>query len=548
MHRPNIQKEIEVLKLLRHENIIRCYHTHEQDGRFYLIMELAEKGSLANVITNKRLDWPTKCRLAHEIARGLEYIHGENYLHRGLRSSNVLLTQHMQVKLCDAWLPTVRSMTATQTGSAVIVNDIRWMAPEFRYSAMADVYALGMVMWEMAANCNKPYKDCEDAQMIAALIRDGVCEELPDDTPEEYRRWVEKCWQYDPTSRPQARDVVLIMASPDLQYSESEVAVLSANASGSRTIINSQDAHDISKNKKNVAANEVSKSNNFSTGSTHVRATSSPIFSSTGNNPLSTMSNISRNTTGSISSKITIVKPPTVINNNLFNSTTTDSSPRANISSPPAAIRSNPFSTTSGSQGKTLSRLESRARRPLSRDLLSLDVGTLTRMIERSDTLALAGLVERYRKAAASGDTEAQTILGWAYDNGKGVQQNGAEAAMWYRRAADQGSVEAQVNLGSLYLSGRGVSQSDSEAATWYRRAAESGSTTAQNNLGWMHECGIGVPQDYTKAVSWYRRAAEKGDSAAQQRLGEMYSVGLGVNQSEIEAAYWFRRAAGKTT
>ncbi|KAF9153751.1 Testis-specific serine/threonine-protein kinase 4, partial [Actinomortierella ambigua] len=63
----SIQKEIAVLQKLRHRHIIQFYRTHEEDGRIYLLMELAERGSLARAIDKGKLvpdDWSTKSRLA----------------------------------------------------------------------------------------------------------------------------------------------------------------------------------------------------------------------------------------------------------------------------------------------------------------------------------------------------------------------------------------------------------------------------------------------------------------------------------------------------
>ncbi|KAF8977196.1 hypothetical protein BGZ52_007268, partial [Haplosporangium bisporale] len=70
-HRAAIQSEIAILQDLRHRHIVQFYRTHNHDdGHSYLIMDLAEKGSLTSVIESGTLssDWPTKIRLADEIA------------------------------------------------------------------------------------------------------------------------------------------------------------------------------------------------------------------------------------------------------------------------------------------------------------------------------------------------------------------------------------------------------------------------------------------------------------------------------------------------
>ncbi|KAG0242882.1 hypothetical protein BGW41_003282 [Actinomortierella wolfii] len=158
-----VQKEITVLQKLRHRNIVQFYRMYQQDNQTYLITELAEKETLTKAIDKGMLDWPTMTRLAHEIARGLEYIHRENVLHGDLMSANVLLTWNMEAKLADFGLARIRSALndslPTSSPGGSITGTLGWMALELLdtdeglYSTKTDVYALGMVMWEMAANC-----------------------------------------------------------------------------------------------------------------------------------------------------------------------------------------------------------------------------------------------------------------------------------------------------------------------------------------------------------------------------------------------------------
>jgi TPR repeat protein len=59
--------------------------------------------------------------------------------------------------------------------------------------------------------------------------------------------------------------------------------------------------------------------------------------------------------------------------------------------------------------------------------------------------------VEWFRKAAERGYSEAQSDLGWCFDNGWGVDENKEQAAKWYLCAAEQGLAGAQFNMGSCY-------------------------------------------------------------------------------------------------
>ncbi len=153
-------------------------------------------------------------------------------------------------------------------------------------------------------------------------------------------------------------------------------------------------------------------------------------------------------------------------------------------------------------------------------------------------------VLEWCRLAANQGDAEAQSNLGWMYQNGYGVIQNNAEAVKWYRKAAEKEDQYAQNRLGEMYSTGKGVAQDYTEAVKWYRKAAEQGHALGQNNLGWMYENGNGVAQNDIEAVKWYRKAAEQGDAWGQYSLGTIYQNGHGVAQDYTEAVKWYRKSA----
>jgi len=75
------------------------------------------------------------------------------------------------------------------------------------------------------------------------------------------------------------------------------------------------------------------------------------------------------------------------------------------------------------------------------------------------------------RKSAEAGDPFMQYMLGGAYDFGRGVTQDYAEAAKWYRKSADQGYAPAQFNLSALYVYGQGVPQDYVSAHMWLNLA-----------------------------------------------------------------------------
>ncbi len=148
-----------------------------------------------------------------------------------------------------------------------------------------------------------------------------------------------------------------------------------------------------------------------------------------------------------------------------------------------------------------------------------------------------------WRPLAEEGQAPAQFGMGLSYENGRGVERDPTQAAVWYHKAADQGLADAQFNLGNLYLNASGVPKDPVEAVRWFRRAAEQGMPRAQVNLGYSYETGSGVAKDPVKAVSWYRKAAEQSFPQAQYYLGAAYERGSGVEVDLPLAAAWYKRA-----
>ena len=81
---------------------------------------------------------------------------------------------------------------------------------------------------------------------------------------------------------------------------------------------------------------------------------------------------------------------------------------------------------------------------------------------------------------------------------------------------AEKGDKDAQFMLGFFYEGGRGFPQDDFEALRWFSKAAEQGNVSAK--LGVMYAKGQGVPQDYVRAHKWYNLAVTLGADAREGR------------------------------
>jgi uncharacterized protein len=168
-----------------------------------------------------------------------------------------------------------------------------------------------------------------------------------------------------------------------------------------------------------------------------------------------------------------------------------------------------------------------------------------------------ATAIERYQKAAAQGNADAQYALGLCYaapglwnagvsmpDCANTVPKDDAKADEWLQKAAAQGLASAQYSLGQRYRLGEGVAKDAAKAFEWTKRAAVQGMPNAQAWLGVAYQGGDGIAADVAKAAEWYQKAAAQGYMPAQFMLGGLYESGRGVPQDTVLAYAWSNIAA----
>jgi serine/threonine protein kinase len=187
---------------LNHPNIVQTYEVGETAGKFFMAMEYLEGQSLHTLLAwlGRRTDGlgeTVAAFVAEQVLRGLHYAHElADYdgtplgiVHRDVSPQNVFITYRGEVKLLDFGIAKAAvNMTHTETG--VLKGKIRYMAPEQvaekSFDRRVDIFALGIVLWEMLARrrlfegdsisvLNKIHR--EDAPSVRAF-RPGVSLEL----------------------------------------------------------------------------------------------------------------------------------------------------------------------------------------------------------------------------------------------------------------------------------------------------------------------------------------------------------------------------------
>src|SRR5262249_46281106 len=146
-------------------NVVHVEELGEADGTYYLVMEHVVGASLADVLTEfartgRRMPVETAVAVAMEVAQGLHAAHETTddhgaslgLVHRDVSPQNVLLSTSGYVKLIDFGIAKARGF-GERTRTGTIRGKLSYMAPEQAFrrplDRRADIYALGVLLWEM---------------------------------------------------------------------------------------------------------------------------------------------------------------------------------------------------------------------------------------------------------------------------------------------------------------------------------------------------------------------------------------------------------------
>ncbi|XP_006864739.1 PREDICTED: muscle, skeletal receptor tyrosine-protein kinase isoform X2 [Chrysochloris asiatica] len=143
--------------------------------------------------------------IARQVAAGMAYLSERKFVHRDLATRNCLVGENMVVKIADFGLS--RNIYSADYYKAN-ENDaipIRWMPPESifynRYTTESDVWAYGVVLWEIFSYGLQPYYGMAHEEVIY-YVRDGHILSCPENCPLELYNLMRLCWSKLPTDRP----------------------------------------------------------------------------------------------------------------------------------------------------------------------------------------------------------------------------------------------------------------------------------------------------------------------------------------------------------
>ena len=201
------QREIEVLEMLNHPNIVRFYEPGTQDEHFYYAMEYVEGQDFEQILHSQgRIPWKEVLDAALQICPALKHAHDRGVIHRDLKPPNILRNNMGVIKLTDFGIAKVfAARHLTNTGG--VVGTAEFLSPEQaagkETTRRSDLYSLGVVMYTLLVG-KPPFEGKTTAELLHKHLYSQftppqrIVSEIPHDLSELVCKLLEK----DPAKRP----------------------------------------------------------------------------------------------------------------------------------------------------------------------------------------------------------------------------------------------------------------------------------------------------------------------------------------------------------
>ena len=222
---------------LMHANIVNVYDVGEENGIYYIVMELVEGITLKNYIEKKsRLSVKEAVSIAIQIALGIEAAHNNKIIHRDIKPQNVIISKEGRVKVTDFG---IAKAATSNTITSNVMGSVHYTSPEQArggYSdAKSDIYSMGITLYEMLTG-KVPF----NGETTVSIAIKHIQEDMPSprnlvpEIPISVEKIVMKCCQKQPERRYQTvgeliEDLKRSLVNPNADLSKSGTGTKPAN-------------------------------------------------------------------------------------------------------------------------------------------------------------------------------------------------------------------------------------------------------------------------------------------------------------------------------
>ena len=196
----NLRTEIDILRRLKHENIVLLQDTFETKTEICLVTEYAQ-GELFEILEEDQSMPEAEIRkISMQLVSALHYLHSNRIIHRDMKPQNVLISANGVVKLCDFGF--ARAMSTNTLVLTSIKGTPLYMSPELvkeqPYGNAADQWSLGVILYELFVG-QPPFFTNNQMSLIKLIIKDPV--KYPDNMSEKFKDFLKGLLNKDPARR-----------------------------------------------------------------------------------------------------------------------------------------------------------------------------------------------------------------------------------------------------------------------------------------------------------------------------------------------------------
>jgi tRNA A-37 threonylcarbamoyl transferase component Bud32 len=204
--RKRFLQESEMMAKLMHPNIVGIFDVGEYEGRPYLVLEMVNGPSLAEMAEGTNLVFSQIVKIGIQVCRAMAFAHSKGVIHRDLSLKNIMISESGDVKIVDFGLAKLISAEVRTTSR--IIGTPYYLAPEQvtggRVDRRVDIFAFGVCLYRLA-NGHFPFEAEHPASVIYQIANEKNIR-FNENVPKEWVRVILKCLEKDPDNRYQSFD------------------------------------------------------------------------------------------------------------------------------------------------------------------------------------------------------------------------------------------------------------------------------------------------------------------------------------------------------
>ncbi|XP_037546541.1 inactive tyrosine-protein kinase 7 [Nematolebias whitei] len=217
----DFRREAEMFAKLSHPNVVRLLGLCKEAEPHYMILEYYDLGDLKQFlriskskddkVKSQPISTKTKVSICTQVARGMEHLSNYRFVHKDLAARNCLINNQRRVKVSSLSLSKdVYNSEYFHYRQAWI--PLRWLPTESvfedDFSTKSDMWAFGVLMWEVFSLGEMPYADLSDDEVLEGLKTWKLKLPVPDGCPSKIYKLMARCWALGLKERPSFTDVV----------------------------------------------------------------------------------------------------------------------------------------------------------------------------------------------------------------------------------------------------------------------------------------------------------------------------------------------------